>query len=182
LKVRRLDEGIYDLADVIVPLKPPSPMIVALNRALIMPFVMGQVGVADPLREFGPVKLFVRRDMAANGRNLTNQHEVESWFVARGYTPVRPGLLTMAEQVLLFSRATHIAGIEGAAFANILFAVNAVHIVMICSPLVREEKFFSALVKHSNVKFERLFGDATSPKRNADFSLPMQALKGVTLT
>jgi len=179
VEVRRIDDGTYDLADVIVPIKPPTAIVVALNRGLVMPFVMAQAGVTDPLRELGPVKLFVRREQAVNGRNLSNQPEVEAWFVARGYTSVNPGSLTMAEQVLLFSRATHIAGVEGAAFANILFAVNAVHMVMISSPAVRDEKFFSSLAKHSNVTFERLFGDAASPKRNADFTLPMQSLEGL---
>ena len=177
--VGTLQPGIHTIEDVVFPtLAPPELAGVAIRRWL-MPFVFEKHGHRDPLRERGPLKLFVRREGATTGRNLLNQGDVEAWFAARGYTSVNPGALPFEEQVILFSRATHIAGVEGAAFTNILFAINARQIIMIASPALRAERLMAKLVKRYHTLFHTLYGDMAPDQpagRNGDYLFPIGAL------
>jgi capsular polysaccharide biosynthesis protein len=180
VEIRRIGNGTYALSDVIFPIRPVTSLIAHVSRNLILPFVLNEMAVADPVRQLGPLKLFVRREFAANGRNLSNQAEVERWFVDKGYMSINPGTMSMEEQVILFSRATHIAGVEGAALTNILFAVNAVQILMMASPNTASENFFPVLAKNYPAAFHTLQGDvaaAARGKRSADFSVPLARLE-----
>ena len=184
VKLNLVSPGIYDVQNAVFPLRPPTVLPAHVCRHLVLPLVLGLAGVADPLREMGPLKLFVRRENSSNGRNLINQAEVESWFLARGYTSVNPGAFTFEEQVLLFSRATHIARVEGAAMTNMLFAVNAKQVSVIASPKTGKENFFKSLAEHHRYDFKTIFGhvDADSSgavKRSTDFYLAMEALNAV---
>ena len=152
-------EGLYDIADTIIPVRTPSDVPVWMGGQVVLPFVLREAGISDPLRALGPLKLFVRRDGAATGRNLVNQAEVETWLAARGYTSVNPGTLSMEDQVILFSRATDIVGVEGAAMTNIIFAVNAKRIAVLKSPAVNDEKFFSILAKNMTAAFSNILGE-----------------------
>ncbi len=175
-------EGRTTLTDVIVPFKPVPYMTGVLSRQVIMPLVLRDAGLTNPLRQLGPLKLFLRRENAGNGRNLSNQAEVEAWFVQRGYTAVNPGAMTIDEQVIVFARATHIAGVEGAAFTNILFALAAAQVLVIASPNTAGETFFAALSKPAHAVFHVVYGEvAQGPAtgRNADYHLPLAALEGL---
>ena len=68
----------------------------------------------------GPSKLFLSRG-AETARRLANGDQVADAFVTFGFTVVTPGELTVPEQVALFSRATHVAGVHGAGLANVMF-------------------------------------------------------------
>lgn len=48
-----------------------------------------------------------------------------------GYDVVRPEILTVREQIDLFSRASHIVGASGAAMTNMLYAAPGAHVVTI---------------------------------------------------
>ncbi len=180
VSLTRLSEGVYGVADVIFPTLPKLFAPALICRRIVLPFVMHRAGIKDPLREQGALKLFVRRDNAPGGRHLTNQKEIEAWFVARGYTSIDPGLLTFEDQVILFARATHIAGVEGAAMANILFAQHAQEILLIASPAARKYELFAPLLTQYNVVFKTLYGElppGSPKKRSADFHLPLTLLE-----
>lgn len=177
-----LEPGVYALDDVIFPTIPATEMACAAVNRWLIPFVLKKHRLTDPQRERGPLKLFIRREGANTGRNLTNQDEVENWFVARGYSVVNPGALAFDEQVILFTRASHIAGVEGAALANLLFAINARHILMIASPALRGERSMARLVRRYPVMFHTLYGNPAPHRtagRNADYHLPLAALAQV---
>ena len=55
-------------------------------------------------------------------RRVYNQDEIEAVAKEFGFTAVAPEKLSLAEQVALFSRATHIIGPSGAGFGGMLFA------------------------------------------------------------
>ena len=172
-------DDVYDIENVVFPLAPLPFLPALLCRRLVVPLVLKEAGIKDASRDLGSVKLFVRREGIGNGRHLANQSEVEAWFVARGYIAVNPGALTLEEQVILFARATHIAGVEGAALTNILFAENAKHILMIASPTTRDEAYFQNLVAHTKVTFNTVFGEQCGPLpfvRNSDYELPLARL------
>ncbi len=183
LDIVTLEEGAaYDACDVIVPLKSRPFLATFVARRVVIPFVWHRAGVTNPIEQFGPIKLFVRREAETNRRNLVNQAEVEEWFVERGYAPLNPGTLTVDEQVILFSRATHIAGIEGAAMANMLFAVNAVQVVLLASPVTGREEFFATLAKHYGFAFTTIIGDVLVSgvvPRDTDFVVPLAKLDGL---
>lgn len=180
VSVTRLPDGVYSVAAVIFPTLPKLSTPALICRRIVLPLVMHRAGTSDPLRERGALKLFVRRDNAPGGRHLTNQKEIEAWFVARGYTSIDPGALPFEDQVIVFARATHIAGVEGAAMANILFAVHAQEILLIASPAARTYELFGPLLKQYSVVFKTLFGELPpdSPKkRSADFHLSLTMLE-----
>ncbi len=176
-------EGLYDIADTLIPVRTPSDVPVWMGGHVVLPFVLREAGISDPLRALGPLKLFVRRDGAATGRNLINQAEVEAWLTARGYTSVNPGTLSMEDQVLLFSRATDIVGVEGAAMTNIIFAVNAKRIAVLKSPAVNDEKFFSILAKNMTAAFSNILGEIDpahiAAGRAADYTVAVTKLEAL---
>lgn len=168
--------GTYDVADVIFPTRAHIDMPVLLARRIVIPHIFEKTGILNPIGERGPLKLFVRRANAQTGRNLLNPKKVEAWFIARGYTAVDPGTLDFTDQVLLFARATHIAGIEGGAMTNIIFAPYVRQIVMLASPFTRDDRFFQHLVSGYEIPFLPLYGDAVGLTRSADYIMPLAAL------
>ena len=78
----------------------------------------------------GSRRLFVTRKPREK-RTIANVVSVESIFAGCGFEIVHPRRLTIAEQVRLFSQASHIAGPVGAGMANMLFAPNSAEILLI---------------------------------------------------
>jgi capsular polysaccharide biosynthesis protein len=66
-------------------------------------------------------RLYVSRARAAR-RRLVNEEQVRLWLSLRGFETVEPESLSVAEQIALFSEASHIVGPEGAALTNMIFA------------------------------------------------------------
>ena len=173
-----LPDADYAVRDIIFRAKPLMSTSVAIAR-LVQQTVLQAAGIADPYQALGPVKLFLRRQGGANGRDLINQTEVEAWFAARGYLSIDPGTMTMEEQILLFSRATHVAGVEGAAFTNLVFANHAKGVLVLASPHVRGDTFFSALAEAAKLPLETVYGEvagANADDRTADFAFPLERL------
>jgi capsular polysaccharide biosynthesis protein len=52
---------------------------------------------------------------------VANEGEVERLLHEEGFTTVSSGSLSVAEQILLFSQATHVVGAHGAGLANMVF-------------------------------------------------------------
>jgi hypothetical protein len=66
------------------------------------------------------------------------------------------------------------------ALANILFAIHAVLFVVISNPMVSDENYFPAFVKHFPIAFKSLLGefaDAANAARDADFTMPLARLE-----
>lgn len=178
IEIALVPEGTYALKNVIVGTRQKSSLTPHMCRRLLIPLAFQSAGLTDPIKELGPVKLFVKRTNAGNGRDLTNQAQVEDWCIKRGYVAVSPGDLTMDEQIILFSRATHIVGVEGAAMTNLLFANNAEDVTVIASPAVADEKFFSAIAKHYPYNFQTIYGQIDLAgddhvRRKADYRVVM---------
>ncbi len=76
-----------------------------------------------------PVKVFIDRESAL--RRVTNREEVVHYFSEAGYVIARPELMTLREQMELFSRATVIVGQSGAGLANMVFAPPGSKIIIL---------------------------------------------------
>lgn len=178
----RLEHGVYELKDIVIPCRARRGTVLAFHRELVFPALIGV-----PMEEFSggrATKLFVRR--ASPRRRLVNEAEIEAYLVSRGYQPVDPGSLPLAEQARLFAHASHIVGVEGAGLTNLLFAAQAERVIMLASPATRGETFFDKLAPIADL--ETVYGalvDAAvdsadeSAMRAADFSLPLCELQAL---
>ena len=66
-------------------------------------------------------KLYISRRRVKK-RRMENEEECEALFVRHGFTVVHPQELPLAEQIMLFANATHIAGPVGSAVHNVVFS------------------------------------------------------------
>ena len=173
----QVPSGDYAVRDVVFRIVPP-PSLAALMALKVRKMVWAKAGLKDARAELGGLKLFILRQGGASERLLQNQDEVRAWFEARGYTAIDPGTLPIEEQIVLFSRATHIAGAEGAGFANLLFTVGAPEVLLVASPAVMNETFFPGLAKAMGLRLHMVAGvlDGENPTRAAHFALPIARL------
>ena len=104
-------------------------------------------------------KLFVDR-CAPDQRLLSNALAVRQLVEARGYEIVHPSGLSFAEQVILFSQASHIAGPLGAGLSNMLFAPASCRVTMIDPGLA--DYFFWDLAALAGQRFAWLFAGPVS--------------------
>jgi len=85
--------------------------------------------------------LFIRR--VSHFRTLPNELAVLDLLAQRGFEPVEPGALSLAEQVRLFSSADVVVAQGGAALANIMFMPEGSTVIclMADSPWVSKDYF-----------------------------------------
>ncbi|MEH6522045.1 glycosyltransferase family 61 protein [Sulfitobacter sp.] len=83
---------------------------------------------AWPTRRPKKTKIVIRRPKTSIARCL-NEEAFIDYFVANGYSAVSPETLNFSDQVALFYDADVIAGISGAAFANLVFCRPETRIV-----------------------------------------------------
>ena len=67
-----------------------------------------------------PQKIYISRQRC-NTRRLHNEAELLPLLLTFGYTTVLLEDLSLAEQIALFSQATHVMGVHGSGLANIIF-------------------------------------------------------------
>jgi capsular polysaccharide biosynthesis protein len=167
--------GDYAARDVILRAVPMMPFSVAFCRT-VQSIVLRSRGLDDSLHGPG-AKLFVRRDGGRGGRALLNQDEVEAWCARYGYSSIDPGMLSLEEQIILFSQATHIVGVEGAALANLVFATKAQRVLILASPVTWFEQFFWDLSVRAGFPLTTVYGEVAPEKatdRRADFVMPIE--------
>ena len=71
--------------------------------------------------ETGPARLYLTRD-GVGSRGIANEQEVQHLLAERGFVAVQPELMSLGDQVRLFSSAEAICGPLGSAFVNMVFA------------------------------------------------------------
>ena len=67
-----------------------------------------------------PERIFITRS-AKHGRGVVNALEIEKIAVENGFAIVDTANLTVAEQIRLFNKATHVIGLHGAGLTNMVF-------------------------------------------------------------
>jgi hypothetical protein len=63
--------------------------------------------------------------------SLSDEKELEDFFAQNGYEIVNPGSYSFEEQLEMFSSATHVAGISGAAFINTIFCKPGTKVIIL---------------------------------------------------
>ena len=92
----------------------------------------------DPMQ-----KLFIDRD-DTRWRNITNGEALKDMLATHGVSPIKPGQLSLQDQISAFSRASLIVAPHGAGLANLMFAPRTANIVEIFHPRFATGAYFLA--------------------------------------
>jgi hypothetical protein len=63
--------------------------------------------------------------------SLSDEKELEDFFAKNGYEIINPGDYSLDEQINIFSSASHVAGISGAAFINTIFCKPGTKVIIL---------------------------------------------------
>jgi capsular polysaccharide biosynthesis protein len=103
-----------------------SPTLLEFREAALARF-----GVKGALRN----RLFIERAVG-DRRRIANQDAIAALLAGQGYRAVYPGNMSVAEQIEVFSAASHVVGSVGAGLSNMLFAPAEAEIFYICNGLI----------------------------------------------
>jgi len=110
----------------------------------------------------GHDKLFVRRVPGwRRGRELHNEDEVYQRLSARGFFAIEPGTMSLDQQIAVFSRASHIVGVAGAAMTNIAFCRPGTKVTLLF-PGAFPDTFFWFIAQHKKLDYLEIRGDQNS--------------------
>jgi hypothetical protein len=104
-----------------------------------------------------PDRVYLER-RGTTARSLINANDVADAAICRGFLPINPGALSLAEQVAVFSRAKVIAGVGGAAFANLVFATPGSQVVALVSDQLHDFCMQSELARFAGAEFTYVTG------------------------
>jgi capsular polysaccharide biosynthesis protein len=92
-------------------------------------------------------RIFVSRTATYSDRLCRNLSAVEDLFAGHGYRVVYPEEHSLAEQALIFSRATHVAGLGGSAMCNLMHCTRLRSVVILnhSGYTARNEHLFTSL-------------------------------------
>lgn len=151
-----------------------SPRIAAWARSRLV----GPRGV-----EGSPVRLYVSR-ARAKLRRVVNEAELTQWLVGEGYTVVHPEDMTVAQQIDLYSRASHVVAPGGAALTNMIFMPAGARVVMLNNAQLTpaaQKRFFDPLARASGLDFRIVSGQPARLNTNrildADLDVPLAKLQ-----
>lgn len=120
--VARLGEAVYATAMDHFLHEPGPPLDVVRERILANAAI-----THDPA---APTRIYVSR-LGSLKRVLVNEAELEAALEARGFTIVRPEVLSVRDQIALFHRAEVVVAPAGAALANVLFCKPGAKVIEI---------------------------------------------------
>lgn len=126
-----------------------------------------------------PRKIYISRPETSR-RRIRNHEAIRAFFLARGYSEVRPADLTFTQQVSTFSRATHVVGVLGAECVNFAFSPQGVRFLGLAPDLMQDD-FFWDLASHKGGAYSCLHGPAADPSSgmNSPFSIDLDLLPAI---
>jgi capsular polysaccharide biosynthesis protein len=107
-------------------------------------------------------RLFVSRDDSSTRQLLNDADEIWPLFAAQGFERIRCGGLSFEQQVRLFAQASVVAGIAGAALANLIFCRPDTQVLML-TPDNLPYAYYWDVVQHLDRQPVWLFGPAADP-------------------
>ena len=121
----------FEVDELFVPTSCPAEKGVAAWKVDgLRDTILGKLGGAIPIQD--RKRLFLTRKHAAH-RRIVNDGEVQEAAEARGFTTIDCGALSVSQQIATFSTASHVAGMTGAAFTNLLYCPPDAKAVIILS-------------------------------------------------
>lgn len=151
-----------------------SPRIASWARSqLVLPR-----GIQGP-----PVRLYVSR-ARAKLRRVVNEAELTQWLAQEGYTIIYPEEMTVAQQIDLYARASHVVAPGGAALTNMIFMPAGARVVMLNNAHLTpaaQKRFFDPLARASGLDFRIVSGQPARLNTNrildADLDVPLAKLQ-----
>ena len=145
------------------------------------PFVSESMALGATPGRSNVAKAYLRRTDSSI-RALANAPEVEAAFVDAGYTPVTVGLLPFAEQVDLFSSASHLGSVLGSTLTGLLFSPSGVHVTTVAPARFGDRFFYGLIQTHTGTLVDvrgRALVDAgpSGDERNLPFSIDVPELR-----
>jgi hypothetical protein len=129
----------------------------------------------------GRRRLFLRR--GSSYRRLLNEAELQQFLVARGFTAVDPGELSVGEQVQLFADADLIVGPSGAAMTNMLWCRPGTRVVVLHSDHpFKKYPYWDALARAAGVTVKYVAGPRAHNvqglfEAHDDYSVPTETVR-----
>jgi capsular polysaccharide biosynthesis protein len=124
-------------------------------------WVRQQAWRAHPAQRSGR-RLFVSRDDSSTRQLRQDAQEIWPQFAARGFERISCGELSFEQQVRLFAEADVVAGIAGAALANLIFCRPDTRVLML-TPNNLPYAYYWDVVQHLTQPPVWLFGPAVDP-------------------
>lgn len=130
-----------------------------------------------------PVRLYVSRSRAKL-RRVVNEAELTQWLAHEGYTVIYPEDMTVAQQIDLYARASHVVAPGGAALTNMIFMPPGARVVMLNNAHLTpaaQKRFFDPLARASGLEFRIVSGQPARLNTNrildADLDVPLAKLQ-----
>ena len=121
----------FEIDELFVPtFRPAENGVAAWKVNCLRDAILGKQAGSIPVQD--RKKLFLTRKNAAH-RRIVNDREIQEAAEALGFTTIDCGALSVAEQIATFSTASHVAGMTGAAFTNLLYCPPDAKAVIILS-------------------------------------------------
>lgn len=122
----------------------PSPEDWRILRDFFMPKVRSSRGLRGD-------RIFISR--VGHSRSTPWEPELQARLSASGWQILDPGLMSLKEQIELFSRAKVVAGLSGAAMANVLWMPEGATLVSLGPPTSEHGHLWMRLAALSRVNF-----------------------------
>ena len=126
-------------------------------------------------------KIYIdRSDSKSNHRNLrkiTNEDEVVDYFKKEDFSIIRLGDLNFVDQVNLFNNASHIIGLHGAGFANLVFCKQNTFVLEFKS--ITAGNVIGNLARNLNINFHEIARKPFSEDNNQQglISVPIELIR-----
>lgn len=129
----------------------------------------------------GPRRVFIGRG-ARDGRRIVNWDEIHPVLARHDFVCVNPGVMSLAEQLQIFVDAEAVAGVHGAALANIAFcAPGSLRVLELFSP-ARLSPVYWELARSQGHAYRPLAGNwAESGDSMADFAVDANELEAALM-
>ena len=119
-----------------------------------------------------PKRICLLREDAGH-RNISNIQEVKLLLQRYGYVPINPGNLAITEQAKIFSSATHIVGVHGAALLNLIWCNSNLKFIEIL-PKNHQDPGYRGICGEIGIKHHILYAAEADTHSNRSISPPYQ--------
>jgi hypothetical protein len=158
------DESPLAFTDLVYATPMSVPPLIKSDRCLrILEALARGIGDGPELSSGRPDRIYLSRNRYSR-RRLLNEQDLLPLLRAKGYAVVYPEELSLAEQMAMIKKATHVVGNMGAALSNLCFSPEGVSVLALATEQMMHDYFYD-LVCHKHGRYMSLQG--SSPDKSA---------------
>ncbi|GAA3670771.1 hypothetical protein GCM10022237_33170 [Nocardioides ginsengisoli] len=110
-----------------------------------------------------PRRLYVTRGTTPHTRRMVQEDAVVAMLLARGFSVIDPGTLSVQEQIDHFAAADVVVAPHGAALSNLTFAPEGVRVLELFAPGYVNGGYWSIVGNITDSRYRYLVGDGAAP-------------------